>query len=342
MALLESDCDFVVFCNSVEVLSDVDLALVTTSLPTGKPLARILWEQVVWPFSARQHKLDLMHSMAFVTPYLSFSPNVVTVYDLSFIQYPKQFPRLRRLYLTAETRRSCRSAAHVVTISESGRDDVHRHFGVPLDRISIVSPGVDSIFRPRSTASVEDFRRRQELPQDVILHVGTLQPRKNIPMLIDAFADLARDDVTLVLVGGKGWFYDEIFDRVHALGLKGRVRFPGYVPDDELPLWYNAASALVFPSHYEGFGMPVLEAMACGTPVIAARTSAIPEAAGNAALLFDSNDRVALRQRLASVLDDPSLTAKMREQGLMQARRYSWRSSARKMLEIYRKALSEE
>jgi glycosyltransferase involved in cell wall biosynthesis len=189
---------------------------------------------------------------------------------------------------------------------------------------------------------VEEFRRRQKLPQDVILHVGTLQPRKNIPMLIDAFADLARDDVTLVLVGGKGWFYDEIFDRVHALGLKGRVRFPGYVPDDELPLWYNAASALVFPSHYEGFGMPVLEAMACGTPVIAARTSAIPEAAGNAALLFDSNDRVALRQRLASVLDDPSLTAKMREQGLMQARRYSWRSSARKMLEIYRKALSEE
>jgi glycosyltransferase involved in cell wall biosynthesis len=341
MAKLDSPYDFIVYCNSPETLIDTDLRLVSTALPAGRPVGRILWEQLAWPVSARRQGLDLLHSMAFVTPYASSRPSVVTVYDLSFIHLPEQFTRLRRLYLSRQTHRSCRSAVRVVTISASGRQDVHRQFKVPLDRIDVVSPGVDDIYQTQPASVIEAFRQERRLPRNFFLHVGTLQPRKNIPLLVEAFADLADANTALVLVGGKGWLYDEVFDRVRALGVEERVRFAGYVPDSELPLWYNAASALVFPSFYEGFGMPVLEAMACGTPVIAARTSAVPETAGEAALYFDPQDKVALRERMAAVLDDPSQAATMRHKGLMQAGRYSWQRSARAMLEVYRKALSE-
>jgi glycosyltransferase involved in cell wall biosynthesis len=341
MALLDGSYEFTVYCNSAQALGAVDMNLVSTPLPTGHPLGRILWEQLVWPLSARRRKLDLLHSMAFVTPYASSTPGIVTVYDLSFIHHPQQFPRFQRAYLAGQTRRSCRSARRVVTISESGREDVHRQFGLPLERIDVVSPGVDEAYHLRPAAVVEEFRHQKQLPERYILHVGTLQPRKNIPLLLDAFSGLAGDEIALVLVGGKGWMYDEIFERVQTLGLEKWVRFTGYVPDDELPLWYNAASALVFPSYYEGFGMPVLEAMACGTPVIAAQTSAIPEAAGDAALLFDPQDKDALHERMAAVLDDPSLAAKMRQKGLSQVAHYTWPGAARQMFDVYRKALSQ-
>jgi glycosyltransferase involved in cell wall biosynthesis len=341
IAATDSSYDLSVYCNSPQALSDSNLKVVTTRFPAEKPLGRILWEQLAWPIAARRHKLDLLHSTAFVTPYLNTIPSIVTVYDLSFVRYPELFPRMRQKYLASQTRRSCRSARRVVTISQSGRRDVHELFGVATERIDVVNPGVDNIFHRRSLQQVADFRRQQNLPERCILHVGTLQPRKNIPLLIEAFAGLEIDDVVLILVGGKGWLYNEIFEHVRALGLERRVLFPGYVPDEDLPLWYNAAAALVFPSIYEGFGMPMVEAMACGTPVIAARTSAVPEATGDAAMLFEPHDVMALRESLTTVLDDLSLAATMREKGFVWANNYSWHRAARETLEVYGKALAE-
>jgi glycosyltransferase involved in cell wall biosynthesis len=229
----------------------------------------------------------------------------------------------------------------VVTISASGRQDVHECFGLPLDKIEVVHPGVESIFCPVSADEVEAFRKREQLPNQFILHVGTLQPRKNIPLLISAFARLEQPELELVLVGGKGWSYQEIYDKVTELGLEKRVRFAGYVPDDELPLWYNAASVLVLPSVYEGFGMPVAQAMACGTPVIAAETSSLPEAAGGAARLFDPQDEMALAEQMVTVLDDSQIAAKMRQQGLTQAQHFSWQQAGQKMAAIYQRTLAE-
>ena len=341
LALADGAFEYTVYCNSCQALNGTGLKVVSTRWPAERPVGRILWEQLAWPLSIWRRRLDLVHSLAFVTPYANTTPSVVTVYDLSFIHYPEQFPRLRQAYLAGQTRRSCRSARRVVTISESGRQDVHQLFGVPLQRIDVVSPGVDQVYCPGPVNEAAAFRERKKLPEQYVLHVGTLQPRKNIPLLIEAYADLQRADVTLVLAGGKGWFYDEIYDRVRVLGLEERVIFPGYVPDTELPLWYNAAAVLVFPSHYEGFGMPILEAMACGTPVVAARTSAIPEVTGDAALLFDPLDKAALSERLATVLDEPEQAATMRERGLSQALGFSWQRAALEMLEVYRKALAE-
>ncbi|MCP4424064.1 MAG: glycosyltransferase family 4 protein, partial [Chloroflexi bacterium] len=272
---------------------------------------------------------------------LTSRPTVVTVYDLSFMHFPEAFPAAQRLYLTSQTRHACRRASRVIAISESGRQDIRRFFGTPQERIDVVYPGVDGAYRPLPLEDVVAFRRRQGLPERFILHVGTLQPRKNISTLIEAFSQTAPRDAALVLAGGKGWLFDEIFGQVKALGVQDRVRFTGYVPDEDLPLWYNAASLLVFPSLYEGFGMPVVEAMACGTPVAASDASSIPEAAGEAALLFNPQDVAELGDRIMAVLRDPYLAATMREKGLKQAQKFSWQRAGRETAVVYRKAMTK-
>lgn len=319
-----------------------DMPHVAPPWSTENRWLRILWEQTVWPLDVRRRNLDLMHSMAFVIPYWRPRPATLTVYDLSFLHFPERFPLLQRRYLQSQTERSCKSARRILTISESGRGDVHRHFGVPLERIDVVQPGVDNHFRPLDEQTVADFRQRQQLPEQFILHVGTLQPRKNIPTLIDALAQLNRPDLPLLLVGGKGWQYDEIFARIGALGLQKQVRLTGYVPDEELPLWYNAASALVFPSVYEGFGLPIVEAMACATPVIAAETPSAHEAAGDAALLFAARDVDRLVKHLLTVLDNKTEVHTMRERGLKHAAQFTWTAAGAKMAEAFLRALNSE
>lgn len=315
------------------------LRLVGTRWPTEQRVVRIVWEQLIWPWLARRHELDLLHAMAFVTPLATAVPTITTVYDLSFIHYPDRFPAPQRHYLAGQTRRSCRDARRVITISESSRQDVHHQFNVPLSHIDVVTPGVDEKYRPLPPATVAAFRRRRNLPERFILHVGTLQPRKNLSALIEAAAAIDEPGAPLILVGGKGWFFETIFARVEALGMSDRVHFVGYAPDAELPLWYNAASVLAFPSLYEGFGLPVVEAMACGTPVVAADVSSIPEAAGEAGLLVDPRDVTALRDRITAVLRDADLAATMRAKGLQHARQFSWARAGRQTAAVYRRAL---
>jgi glycosyltransferase involved in cell wall biosynthesis len=318
-----------------------DRRFVGSALPTGNRLARIAWEQAAWPWQARRDGLTLMHSMAFATPRLAPCPVVVTIYDLSFIHQPESFPAAQRRYLMHETAYSCAHAARLITISRSGRDDVAAHYGVEPERIDVVTPGVGAAYRPLPTAEVDAFRRRQGLPDVFLLHVGTLQPRKNILVLLEALARLGRPDVPLVLVGGKGWFYDTIEARVAALGLGRQVRFAGYADDEELPLWYNAATALVFPSLYEGFGLPIVEALACGVPVVAASTSSLPEAGGDVALYFDPHDPDALAGQLAAVLDDPAARERARMAGPAHAARFSWAQAGRDTAAVYGRVLGQ-
>jgi glycosyltransferase involved in cell wall biosynthesis len=308
--------------------------------PTERRIARILWEQLAWPLLAHMRKLDLLHSMAFVTPLVAPCPTVVTVYDLSFIRFPERFPAWQRFYLTSQTRRSCRQARRIIAISEASRQDIHQVFGVPLEKITAVQPGVESVYRPLPATDVATFRAREQLPERFILHVGTLQPRKNIPVLLAALARLGRPDLHLILVGGKGWLYEDIFRQVTSLGLKQQDHFTGYVGDGLLPLWYNAADLLVLPSVYEGFGLPILEAMACGTPVVAASSSSLPEAGGEAARYFAPHDAAELADQLATVLDNPRIAAEMRECGLRQAARFSWVRAGEETAAVYRQALA--
>jgi len=233
----DGDLEYVIFTrHEADYLQRAGMTAVSTAWPTEKRLVRIAWEQTCWPWQARQRGIDLLHSTAFVMPWFSPCPAVITVFDLSFVHFPESFPARQRRYLTSQTRRSCQRARRVITISESGRQDVHRFFGVPLNQIDVVVPGVDAVYRPYAQETVAKFRQEQGHGR-YLLHVGTLQPRKNIPTLLEAFAQLDEPGLHLVLIGGKGWLYDEIFGRVQALGLKDRVHFSGYIPDEELPLW---------------------------------------------------------------------------------------------------------
>lgn len=324
--------------DSPEFLAQLPLTTIPSRWPTIRPPVRIAWEQVVWPWAAVANHANLLHSMAFVTPWLHLRPTVVTVYDLSFERYPESFPKAQQWYLRRQTRRSCHWARRVITISHASQRDVHELYGVPLDKIDVVYPGVDTQFRPLPAAEMAAFRAQHQLPERFVLHVGTLQPRKNLTTLLAALARLP--GVPLILAGGKGWLYEALFAQVTQLGLADRVRFVGYVPDEELPLWYNAAAVLAFPSLYEGFGMPIVQAMACGTPVVASDVSAMPEAAGTAALLFAPHDTAALAEALAAVWHHPEQAAAMRHAGLAHAQSFSWATAGAQTAAVYHKALT--
>jgi glycosyltransferase involved in cell wall biosynthesis len=315
--------------------------IIPSSLPTEKRLFRILWEQSAWPIQAARVGVDLLHSMAFVTPILTRIPTIVTVYDLSFVHFPEKFPTSQRLYLQTQTARSVKQAQRVITISEATRKDLYRHFNVPLEKIDVIFPGVEPHYQQLPQESLNTFRDEKNLHKPFILHVGTLQPRKNIPVLLEALAALKNQDIELILAGGKGWLYDQIFSQIKDLGLADQVRFTGYVRDEELPFWYNAAKVLVFPSVYEGFGMPIIEAMACGTPVIAAHTSSIPEAGGEAALYFEPHDVEKLTQQLAEIFENDDLLHNMRQSGFMQSRKFSWERAGSETVRIYADVLAD-
>ena len=322
--------------------------------PTAKPPVRIAWEQLAQPFALRRDRPDLLHAMAFVTPLMSQQPAVVTVYDLSFALFPQYFRGLNQTYLRTFTRWSVRRARRVIAISEHTRRDVNRLYGVPFDRIDVARPGVDADFRPVPRDKAEAFRRKHALPDRFFLYLGTLEPRKNLSRLVDAFAQLSRlpgssarpsgdaqhtSQPYLVFVGGKGWLYDELFEKVKALGLEECVRFAGFAPGEDLPLWYSTATAFIYPSTYEGFGMPPLEAMACGTPAITSNTSSLPEAVGDAALTIGPEDVTGLAQAMRRVWDDEALRGELSRRGIERARHFNWEATARATVESYRQAL---
>jgi glycosyltransferase involved in cell wall biosynthesis len=231
----------------------------------------------------------------------------------------------------------------VVSSQNTGRDVV-RLLGVAEERVQVVYLGVEDWLRERPTAeALQRFREQHCLPEQFFLYVGTLEPRKNLVRLVEAYAQARRAGVEwpLVLAGGKGWLYEEIFQKVQDLQVGAWVHFPGYVLHEEKPLWYNAASVFVYPSLYEGFGLPVAEAMACGCPVLTARNSSLPEVAGDAAILVDGEDTMALTRSLVQLAADAQLRADLRARGLIQSARFDWRTTAAQMLRIYESVLEE-
>ena len=309
-------------------------------LPTRRPEVRILWEQVVAPAVLASRRVDVVHAPVNVAPLLAPAPTVVTVHDLAFLRFPEQYPGAKQRYLNLLTRRSVERASRVIAVSENTRRDVLQNYRVPAARVVTVPNGLDPAVKPvTDPAALAAFRREHGLPERFLLFVGTLQPRKNLVGLLRAVARAGdRLDLPLVVVGGAGWQYAPIFDEVAALGIRDRVTFAGYAEGRTLASWYSAATAFVFPSLYEGFGLPVLEAMACGTPVVTSATSSLPEVAGDAALLVDPSDVEALAAALVRVASDSGLREDLGRRGLARARGFSWERTARETVAVYRDA----
>ncbi|MDQ3702112.1 MAG: glycosyltransferase family 4 protein [Chloroflexota bacterium] len=325
------------------------LRVLSTPLPTTQPLLRILWEQTVLPVLALRDGIDLLHCPLNIQPVLCRAPVVLTIHDLTFVRFPDRFHPLKQRYLARLTRFSARRARRILADSAATKRDVEETFGIPPSKIDVVYPAVDPDFRPfdrtegrTNDRAVEAFRRRKGLPERFILYLGTLEPRKNVDKLVTAYAAAARRGLphALVLAGGKGWNYQAIFQAVERHGLADRVLFPGYVDRADQPLWYNAAELFVYPSQYEGFGLPALEAMACGVPVVTSNTSSLPEVVGSAGATVDPTDVGALSEMMVAVLSDAGRMATMRLEGRRQAAGFTWRAAAEACVAAYRVANS--
>jgi glycosyltransferase involved in cell wall biosynthesis len=307
---------------------------------TVRPPIRIAWEQTVLPRKLATLRPDLLHGLAYALPIGWSGPGVVTIYDLSFLRFPDAFKPANRIYLTATTRATARRARRILTISEHARRDIVRLLSVPEQRVDVTYPAAEERYRPLPNREVEAFRVARALPESFVFALGTLEPRKNLVGLLQAYARLPRPRPPLYVAGGAGWRFSPIFDTVRQLHLAEDVHWLGYVPEDELPLWYNAARLFAFPSLYEGFGLPVLEAMACGTPVITSTAASLPEVGGKAAVLVPPLDTERIAHEMERILDDSQLRTEMRAAGRIQASRFSWRAMTDKTINAYARAVS--
>jgi glycosyltransferase involved in cell wall biosynthesis len=312
-------------------------------LPTERPAARIAWEQLAQPIRLLGDRIDLLHSLAFVQPVVLPCPGVVTIYDLSFIHFPQRLQPWRRLYLRWGTTYSARRARRVIAISASTKRDIVGLLGVAEGKVDVIPCGVDEDFHPLDRHDqLRELRRKRRLPPRMLLFVGTIEPRKNLTTLVKSYA-LLREWIQpppLVIAGAKGWQHEEVFTLAEELGLLDEVLFPGFIPRDELPLWYNAADLFVYPSLYEGFGLPPLEAMACGTPVVTSNTSSLPEVVGDAGLLVEPTDPEEIAQAIQRLLTDSTLRDELESKGLERARAFTWHRTARETVEVYDRALA--
>lgn len=288
-------------------------------------------------------KIDLMHATDHLIPQFGKLPVVATLMDAIPLSHPEwAAPTLRRVK-NALWRRSVHWASHVITISSYSKQQIVQHFDVPPEKISVIPLGVDQRwFGPLASDVIGQTLRRYGLPDQFFLFVGTLQPRKNIARVIEAYRSLrpgVSNRVPLVIVGGAGWQCEQIVDALVS-GAYGRsVVWLRHVPDDDLLALVKAATALVFPSLYEGFGLPVLEAFAAGTPVITSNGTALPEVAGDAAMLVDPRDTGAIAAAMLDVLENPELVNSLREKGYLRARAHSWDATAVLTQGVYRRVL---
>jgi glycosyltransferase involved in cell wall biosynthesis len=304
----------------------------------------IMWHRAKVPLPADwlSGPVDVYHSPDFVLPPLRHARGILTVHDLAFLMRPECADARLLAYLEEVVPRSVRRADFIIADSENTRNDLVVLLGVQPGSIAVVPGGVEERFTP--VIDPDQLQRARhhlgvgEAP--FVLAIGVLEPRKNLNRLMDAFSVLKQHgavpaDLKLVLAGGKGWLFDGIFQHHAASPIRDDILMPGFVPDEILPAIYSSAEVLAFPSLYEGFGLPILEAMACGTPVVASRASCLPEVAEGAALMVEPTNVDGLSTSLEQVLTDAELRARLIEQGRQRASEYTWRLAAERLLEVY-------
>jgi glycosyltransferase involved in cell wall biosynthesis len=309
-------------------------------LPPPTPLVRV---PVYLTYELFRRPVDVLH-VQYTAPPFCRVPVVVTIHDLAFERMPETFTRRGSFQLKLTVRRTAKKAARIATVSEYSRQDLLDIYKLSPEKVFVTYNGVESSFTPQPAVPNEGeaVRKRFGVSRDFLLAVGSLQPRKNLVRLIRAYARLRseREDFRpqLVIVGRKLWLASEIFDEVKRQRWADDVILTGYVADEDLPALYRAARAFVYPSLFEGFGLPPLEAMASGTPVVTSDVSSLPEITGDAALLIDPNDERALANALIEIMYNDRLRAELREKGIAQAKKFTWREAAEITLRLYKEA----
>jgi len=301
----------------------------------------VLSEQTMLPALARRHRVDLLHSMGSTAPLYGPFTRVVTVHDLIYARFPDAHPGIRNRGMRLLVPAAARRAARVIADSQSTRDDLVSLLGLPAGSIDVVPLGIGAVRRGQPLNEAETRARFELGTREVLLTLSAKRPHKNLSALIGALAAIpAERRPLLVMPGYPTWHEQELRERAESAGVAGDVRLPGWIDTAEVEGLWALARAFVFPSLYEGFGLPVLEAMARGVPVACSNTSSLPEVAGDAALLFDPHDEGQIAAVVMRLLEEPGLAAKLTELGLERARRFTWARSAQLTLESYGRALS--
>ena len=303
----------------------------------------VLRSSVLLPVGTVLDHIDLFHGLdqSGIPLFFKTRRSVVTIHDVIPLVLPWAFPRRHRWVLTAALARVRRQADVVIVPSAAAAEDVVRYLNMDRQRITVIPMGCEARFQPLvNAARMVQLRRRYALPERYVLFVGTLEPRKNIALLLEAFsrllAERPEDDLQLVVAGGKGWGDGQLIATTEALNIRRRVIFTGFVEDDDLPDLYRGAQMFVYPSLYEGFGLPVVEAMACGTPVITSNRASLPEVAGDAALLIDPTRPDDLAAAMSAIMSNAALHEELRWKGLARAKEFTWEAVARKTMGVYR------
>lgn len=315
----------------------------------GRFQKRILWtpahnrlEQFILPVEIAPLGLDVLHSPDFIPPFHRNCKSIITIHDLAFLLYPHFMTRDSARYYS-QIDQAVRRTDHIIAVSESTKRDTAQLLGVDESKITVIHEAVHPNFQPVSDAqALAQVREKYGIRGDFILFVSTIQPRKNLPTLLLAYRHLLDDyspDCQLVMVGKKGWLYEEVFTTAEQLRLQDKVLFLGRVPGEDIPLLYNAARVHVHPAYYEGFGLPALEAMACGTPTIVSNVSSLPEVVGDAGLLVEPDDVCGWAVAMWRALSDDELRTRMIEKGLCRAKLFSLEKMAEETMEVYRKVV---
>lgn len=319
-------------------LPNVTMLWVPSGLFRKLPL-RFLLEQVGIPFLLLKHRIDVVHSLHYSFPLVRpRGRQVVTFHDTTFIDMPEVHEKIKVLYFGFFMNAAVRMADSVIFVSYSAQRDCNARLGPPRGLSTVIHHGKSEAFRPDLDPELlRRIKQKYGLRQDFILFIGTIEPRKNLPQLVTAFQSLAKAHPNLVLViaGKKGWMYDSLFETIRRLKMESRVIFTGFLPEEDKPFLLSAATVFVYPSLYEGFGIPVLEALACGVPTVTSNTSSLPEVAGKAAIMIDPQNAAEIADALERLLSDSDLRSRLIEEAAHQAAKFNWKKTASETLNAY-------
>ncbi len=343
LSRLDQSTEYVVLCRKTDSEHVSQLGANFRAVPESSPGYSIR-EQITIPLDLRRERVDLFHSPHYVLPPLTPCRSVVTIHDCIHLRFPQYLPnRLGYVYARSALWMATHLSSRIVTVSEASKRDILEYFRVPPQKIDVIYNGIDERFsEPPPEDDVARVRERYQLDDPFVLYAGNIKPHKNLERLIEAFHTLRRsgfDQVKLLIIGDEISKYATLRHAVHRHKLHKHVRFFGFVPDSTLAILYRLAGVFVFPSLYEGFGLPPLEAMASGTPVITSNVSSLPEVVDDAALLIDPHEPDSIADAIRRVLTDERLREDLRQRGLERSRHFSWERSIRRVREIYDEVL---
>jgi glycosyltransferase involved in cell wall biosynthesis len=340
LSRIDQENEYLVFASKENVchLSGLGKNFHIELAPTNRIL-RLPWEQSILPIRLKKHGVDVYHGPTSVAPFVKTCPQVVSIHDMTFHLVPGRHSLHKLVYFRTMIPAMIRQSDMLIAISECTKRDLLRFVTTDEGKIKVVHHGVETRFQPvREKSQLDRVREKYGLGRKFILYVGLIEPRKNLENLVDAYAaSNLCGELDLVLAGNLGWDYARLMEKIQAPRLGGRIHLPGYIADSDLPALYSLAEIFVYPSVYEGFGLPVLEAMACGAPVVTSAVSSLPEVVGDAAILVSPQNSDDLAEALRAVWGNESLRRSLSERARLRSQLFTWEQTAANTLDVYRK-----